>query len=335
VIVATEGREVREVREMAIEAETRPSRRNILVAGLGALGGLVAAGLGRPAAVMAAANGNVQLSTGVGNSDNDAATETRVNVTGDGQIAFSAVQAQSGTGVYGYALTGGEGVRGLGGDTATGVSAQSTNGTGARSASTNDTPTADFSVASNKTGLIGTAGDIGTPGPDGISINTDETGVYGYSNVSFNSVGVAGKSIDGTGVLGFGFTGVIGIGDWGVLGDVDVTGIGVYGSIGPSAAPAVPAAGVVARSELTNGVALRVLGRTSFSFSGRATVAAHKSSVKVPKVGVTSASLIVATPKTNRAGVYVQSVVPTTGSFTIYLNKAVSGTTYVAYLILN
>ena len=167
-----------------------------------------------------------------------------------------------------------------------------------------------------------------------MSINTDETGVYGYSSVSAASIGVKGKSLFGTGVVGIGGTGVYGTGGWGVQGDVDVTGIGVYGNIGPSPAPVVPAAGVVARAELSTGVALRVLGRASFSFSGRATIAAHKSSVRVNRAGVTSASLIIATLKTNRAGVYVQSAVSGSRRFTITLNKAVSGTTYVSYLIL-
>jgi uncharacterized Ntn-hydrolase superfamily protein len=51
--------------------------------------------------------------------------------------------------------------------------------------------------------------------------------------------------------------------------------------------------------------------------------------------GVTTSSYIIATPQTNRAGVYVQSVVPASGKFTIYLNKAVTGTSYIGYLVIN
>lgn len=115
---------------MAID-ETRPtSRRNVLLGGLAMAAGVAASRLATPEDVSAAANGNVQLSTGVGNTDNDAATETRVNVTGDGLVALSGIQAASGTGLYGYALTNGQGVRGIGGDTADGVNGQSSNGTG-------------------------------------------------------------------------------------------------------------------------------------------------------------------------------------------------------------
>jgi hypothetical protein len=93
-------------------------------------------------------------------------------------------------------------------------------------------------------------------------------------------------------------------------------------------------AGVVARAVDTSTLALRVMGRASFDFSGKAIVAKFHSSVTVTKVGVTANSLIIATPRTNRVGVYVQSVVAGAGKFTIYLNKPVPGATGVAYLIM-
>ena len=37
----------------------------------------------------------------------------------------------------------------------------------------------------------------------------------------------------------------------------------------------------------------------------------------------------------NRTGRWVQSVVPTTGSFTIYLNGTVSASTYIAWFVIN
>jgi hypothetical protein len=306
---------------VAIDSQKPASRRSVLAAGLGALGGVAAARLGHPDDV-AAVNPSVTL--GANDATNQTSTLTQVENTtdGTGETSLAGHHAASGTGLSGDTSTG------------TGVRGTSATGTGLRASSTDNAATLDFNVASNKTGVIGTAGDLGTPGPNGVSINTDETGVYGYSSVSAASIGVKGKSLFGTGVVGIGGTGVYGTGGWGVQGDADVAGVGVYGNIGPNPAPVVPAAGVVARAELSTGIALRVLGRTSFSFSGRATVAAHKSSVGVTKAGVTSASLIVATLKTNRPGVYVQSVVSGTGRFTIYLNKAVTGTTYVAYLIL-
>jgi hypothetical protein len=37
----------------------------------------------------------------------------------------------------------------------------------------------------------------------------------------------------------------------------------------------------------------------------------------------------------NRAGIYVRAVIPSSGSFTIYLNKAVTSATNVAYFVVN
>jgi hypothetical protein len=37
----------------------------------------------------------------------------------------------------------------------------------------------------------------------------------------------------------------------------------------------------------------------------------------------------------NRASRYVRAVVPTTGSFTIYLNTSVTSATYVAWFVIN
>jgi len=114
------------------------------------------------------------------------------------------------------------------------------------------------------------------------------------------------------------------------------TGSGVYGYQGSTSAPALsgPVAGVVARAADSTVLALRVMGRASFDFSGKASVAIYKSSVTVTKAGVTASSIVVATPRTNRAGVFVQTVVPSAGKFTIYLNKPVPGPTLIAYLIL-
>jgi hypothetical protein len=234
---------------VALDPELPTTRRKVIQAAIGAAGALAASAVIGAQPVAAAANGNVQLGAGISDSDNDSAAETRINATTDGIIAFSAVHPASGTGLFGYSLTG-TGVKAAGGNTATGLSAWSANGTGAIVAS--------------------------------------------YS------------------------------------------GSGVYGYTGSTSAPALtgPVAAVVARAADTGKLALRVIGRTSFDFSGKATVAKNKSSVTVFKVGVTTASLIIATPRTNRTGVFVQSVVAGAGKFTIYLNKTVSAATGVAYMIL-
>jgi len=194
-----------------------------------------------------------------------------------------------------------------------------------------DATPSTFSSPSNKTGVIGTAGAITS-----ISTNTDEIGVYGYADVSGNSVGILGQSHKGTGVVGVGAVGVVGAGTWGVLGDVGTGQVGVYGNTGANPAPNPgTGVGVVARAETTAQIALKVFGRAQFSRSGRTYVAAGTSTRKITMTGVTTSSYIIATPQTNRAGVFVQAVVPAAGYFTIYLNKIVAGTTYVGYLVIN
>ena len=69
--------------------------------------------------------------------------------------------------------------------------------------------------------------------------------------------------------------------------------------------------------------------------SGRAAVSKGKSSHAVTVSGLTSSNLVIATLQTHRTGVYVAAAVPTTGRFTLYLNKAVTATTYFAWVVLN
>ena len=234
---------------MATDPEARTTRRTVMTAALGAAGAFAASAIVGAVPVAATPNGNIQLAAGVTDSDNDSAAQTQVRGTTDGMVAFSAVQAGSGTGLYGYTLTG-TGVLAVGGSSGNGLDARSSGGTGA------------------------------------IGASYSGSGVYGY----------AGST--------------------------------------EAPSPAGPAAGVVASAIDASTLALRVMGRATFSFSGKATIAANKSSVTVTKPGVSTSSLIIATPSTNRAGVYVQSVVPGAGKFTIYLNKKVSGATGVAYMIL-
>ena len=59
------------------------------------------------------------------------------------------------------------------------------------------------------------------------------------------------------------------------------------------------------------------------------------SSVKVNLKGTTSSSRVFAVLHSNRASRYVRAVVPTTGSFTIYLNASVTSATYVAWFVIN
>jgi hypothetical protein len=161
--------------------------------------------------------------------------------------------------------------------------------------------------------------DSGAATPPG----TITTGVYGYAptapdpNVSLGT-GVWGDSPD-TGVYGSGSIGVEGYGGWGVAGFAN----GTTGSIG-----------VYAQADLPDR-ALYVDGKAHFSRSGRATVGAGRSSIKVTLAGTSSASRVFAVLHSNRAGRYVRAVVPTTGSFTIYLNTTVTSATYIAWFVLD
>jgi len=214
---------------------------------------------------------------------------------------------------------------------------------GLKGSSTDNTPVPDFSVASNRTGVIGAAGATDIVEKE-ISANTDEVGVYGFSTTSANSSGVWGDSFDGTGVSGTGGTGVFGAGYYGVyaFGRVAVTGegyyteTGVYGYSGALAAPLPPpGVGVQATAGSTSQIALNVTGKAKFSRSGRTYVATGQYARKITIAGVTASSYVIATLQTRRTGVYVHAVVPGTGYFYIYLNKAVTANTYVGYLVIN
>lgn len=150
--------------------------------------------------------------------------------------------------------------------------------------------------------------------------DTAFTGVFGSAPadpVNALGTGVWGDSPD-TGVYGTGSLGVLGFGGIGVKGDAFGTGgIGVY-----------------AYGDATQ-TALYVDGKVTFRRSGRSTVGSGRSNVKVTLAGVNSGSRIFAMLHSNRTGRWVQSVVPVSGSFTIYLNGTVSSATYVAWFALN
>jgi hypothetical protein len=78
-----------------------------------------------------------------------------------------------------------------------------------------------------------------------------------------------------------------------------------------------------------------MIGKARFSRSGKTYLLSGRSYKDVSIPGVTSASYALATLQSNRSGVYVQSVVPTTGKIRIYLNKKVTAKTYVAYFVID
>jgi hypothetical protein len=182
----------------------------------------------------------------------------------------------------------------------------------------------------DRAGLVGATGDQAL-----IRTNlTQYTGVYGWApeapfpaDPQFEGSGVWGDSPD-DGVVGTGgLSGVLGIGGGaGVvgIGDDGVVGVGVSGG-----------AGVRALAETAIDIGLAVSGKVLFSRSGRHTIGAGRSSLKINLAGTTSSSRVFAVLHSNRSGRYVRAVVPTTGSFTVYLNTTVTSATYVAWFVLN
>lgn len=164
-------------------------------------------------------------------------------------------------------------------------------------------------------------------------------GIYGYTNLNVPEVaGVIGEAHNtGTGVVGLGDWGVYGTGGVGVMGDVGASGVGVYAFAGDFTAPAPPGGrALYARAGTTSQIALETNGKVRFTGrSARITISAGSTSKKVTMAGVSSSSWVIATLQSKRTGVYVSSVVCSSGYFTIYLNKAPSSTTAIGYLVIN
>lgn len=208
---------------------------------------------------------------------------------------------------------------------------QDNNAVTGRTSISNPTDTIDaFAAQATGTGFGLTGSSTGGAGIVGWSISSPNlppadgayTGIYGWSPAGpvdgQVGVGVVGES-DDWGVLGIG-----GVGVW---------GSGPYGVVGESVSPT--GAGVTAIGQTASAVALDVYGKVRFSRSGRSSVAAGKSTKIVTLAGVSSSSRVFAVLHSNRSGRYVRAVVPTAGSFKIYLNSTVSSSTYVAWFVLN
>ena len=218
-------------------------------------------------------------------------------------------------------------------------------------------------VIAGQTAHVGTRTQIVASSGDGLDASTSDpdalyAGVSGYN--AGRGTGVEGASASGYGVEGltqspaagvFGFNsgrgnGVEGLGSGanGVYGHSNSpTASGVYGENLTGAGYGVSGrvagghgVAVLADDGDGSGVALRTTGRLEFlNRSGIVTVAAGHTSTRVPVHGVTARSMVMATVQ-QTGGFAVQAAVSAAGSFTIYLNKAPSGSTTVkvAYLVL-
>jgi hypothetical protein len=174
----------------------------------------------------------------------------------------------------------------------------------------------------DRAGLVGATGDQ----TDTQETASGYTGVYGFAQgapieVEGFGTGVWGDSPD-VGVLG---TGSVGVRGEGFIGAVAAGGFGA-GTIG-----------LLAWGGDGSGadVALDVRGKVKFSRSGRVTILSGRSTIKVNLAGVSTSSRVFAVLHSNRSGRYVRAVVPTTGSFTIYLNTTVTANTFIAWFVIN
>ncbi len=173
----------------------------------------------------------------------------------------------------------------------------------------------DALVANNSTGVFakGVLQGVSAVATGAGSSGIDSQGV---------TYGVNGKSTDPTGGWGLWGEG----NDRGVYGVSNNEGVVGFGNT------------VGVRAEGPN-IALRVKGKIEPSRSGVATVAGSsatpKSSVVVSSVALSPKSMVIATVQTN-SGVWVKAAVPNVGgsSVTIYLNKAVTKSVPVAWMVI-
>ena len=148
-----------------------------------------------------------------------------------------------------------------------------------------------------------------------------------------------------SGVLAEGPTAVYAYGDWAVY--ADGASVGIFAGAYPSGTAVHAHAGERRPPAETTNVALRgnvssttqagiqAYGRVQFpNRSGRVTFSSGQSAKAVTVSGMTSTNYALAVLNSNKTGYYVRAVVPAAGKITIYLNKAATSSTVVAWLVL-
>ena len=169
--------------------------------------------------------------------------------------------------------------------------------------------------------IVGTNDDVGS------GVRGEATTGSGVLGVSPSGSGVEGSTTQGTGVLGVSEEGN------GVIGHITLSGNGVHGH-------SFASAGVGVRASAEAGLAMVVEGRAKFSRSGRATIPAGADHIDIDlkaNGGLAGSPLGFANLQTHRAGVHVEAVrpnVPSGGKMRIYLNKAVTSSTFVVWFVL-
>ena len=201
-------------------------------------------------------------------------------------------------------------------------------------------------VAAATTGVAIAGGSPRGNGVLGVSGTTDvapdagsDIGVSGRADHPEAIAGVGGDSSTGVGVLGTANgVGVLGAGGAvGVVGQsFDLTGTSVYAVSSVSTPPApLPGTALHARRALTaGGYAAYIDGRLKVRLSGRAAMATGTSSKTISVPGLTATMMAFAVLQSSEAGTWVRAAVPATGVLRIYLNKALTSSAVVAWLVI-
>jgi hypothetical protein len=193
----------------------------------------------------------------------------------------------------------------------------------------------------NGTALSATATTLVVSGPAGglaAQINGASTGTTvglalsvlgsGTANAlsAFSNSGtaVSGSSGSGAGVQGS----TSGNGANAVAGtDNSATGgTGVYGA---------STHGIGVRALSTSGTALHVTGKVHFSRAGSTGINKGQQTIAITVPGLSSSSLVLATLQRAAAGLFLEAAVPTTGKFTVILNKPAPIALRVAWFVIN
>lgn len=237
----------------------------------------------------------------------------------------TSVTSRRGTGLAGHSAVNNQaGVSGFNTGTGTntfGVNGQSVHGPGVHGVST------------HQNGVTGNGSTVGFSGVSGIDFCTTKgaQGVYGQST---HGNGVYGVSFNGTGVKGTckvpGQSGVAGIdlttksGSHGVFGQ-SPHGDGVFGN-SPN--------GTGVHAESTNGIALRVQGKTKFSLSGVVSVPAGHTTHTVSVPGIAESDIVLATIQDSQPGMAVAGARASSDSFTITLTSSAEGIVRIGWLVI-
>jgi hypothetical protein len=332
---------------MAVERTANRTRRELLAASVGGLAALLANAFGRPSEVRAGSDGDVVLdgtNTAADTTSIKNATTTKtvlhventvlgsIGLVAAGRLrgvhAFGSDAVTAEGDQYGIRASGGSagvvgtssgnghsGVSGFADKDGIGVKGESDTRVGVYGRS--DSGDAIYAETESGTGVVGSSSS--GPGMLGASGSQTEPGVIGWSAAS-GVFGASGGSVAlpttppvKTGVFGYAAQ--------------DATATGVHGR-------STVGTGVHAQAD-AGGTALRVTGKAAFSRSGSVTVSAGRSSTTKSLTGITSSSLVFAVVRSGDGGVWVRKVVPASGSFTVYLNKAVSSSTSVIWIAFN